>query len=56
MALPLDDVEAVSTFDADGRVLAEDLISSLDVPGHDNSSMDGYALRCADLQQPMCCK
>ena len=47
-ALPLSAPEAVSTFDADGRVLAEDLRSSLDVPGHDNSSMDGYALRCAD--------
>jgi molybdopterin molybdotransferase len=40
--------EAVSTFDADGRVLAQDLLSSLDVPAHDNSSMDGYAVRCAD--------
>ena len=49
MALPLADLETVSTFDADGRVLAEDLISALDVPGHDNSSMDGYAVRSADL-------
>ncbi|MES2941308.1 MAG: gephyrin-like molybdotransferase Glp [Pseudomonadota bacterium] len=40
--------EEVSTFDADGRVLAEDLVSSLDVPAHDNSSMDGYALRSGD--------
>ena len=40
--------ETVSTFDADGRVLAQDLVSSLDVPAHDNSSMDGYALRTAD--------
>ena len=40
--------ESVSTFDADGRVLAQDLRSSLDVPAHDNSSMDGYAVRCAD--------
>ncbi len=42
--------ESVSTFEADGRVLAQDLRSALDVPGHDNSSMDGYALRVADLQ------
>jgi molybdopterin molybdotransferase len=41
--------ESVSTFDADGRVLTQDLRSPLDVPGHDNSSMDGYALRLADL-------
>lgn len=40
--------ETVSTFDADGRVLAQDLVSSLDVPAHDNSSMDGYAVRVAD--------
>lgn len=39
---------SVSTFDADGRVLAQDLTASLDVPAHDNSSMDGYALRCTD--------
>ena len=43
--------EQVSTFDADGRVLAQDVISSLQVPPHDNSSMDGYALRCADVAQ-----
>lgn len=41
--------ESVSTFDADGRVLTQNLRSPLDVPGHDNSSMDGYALRLADL-------
>lgn len=43
------DTEQVSTFDADGRVLAQDLVSALHVPPQDNSSMDGYALRCADL-------
>jgi molybdopterin molybdotransferase len=47
-AAPLPGMEAVSTFDADGRVLAQDLVSSLDVPAHDNSAMDGYALRAAD--------
>ncbi len=47
-AAPLAGVEAVSTFDADGRVLAQDAVSSLNVPAHDNSAMDGYALRCAD--------
>ena len=47
-AAPLPGGEAVSTFDADGRVLAQDLVSSLDVPAHDNSSMDGYAVRAAD--------
>jgi len=32
-----------------GRVLAEDVVSPLDVPGHDNAAMDGYAVRFADL-------
>ena len=50
--MPLANVQTVSTFDADGRVLAQDLVSSLDVPAHDNSSMDGYALRCADWLGP----
>jgi molybdopterin molybdotransferase len=43
--------ELLSTFDADGRVLAQDVISGLQVPPHDNSSMDGYALRCVDVPQ-----
>ena len=47
-ARPLSPAESVSSFDADGRVLAQDVRSSLDVPGHDNSAMDGYAVRCAD--------
>jgi molybdopterin molybdotransferase len=32
-----------------GRVLAQDLISNIDVPAHDNSAMDGYALRGSEL-------
>ena len=43
------DIEQVSTFDADTRVLAQDVVSALQVPPQDNSSMDGYALRCADV-------
>ena len=41
-------MEVISTFDADGRVLAQDLVAGLDVPAHDNSGMDGYALRSSD--------
>jgi len=41
--------EQVPTFEADGRVLAMDVESGLQVPQQDNSSMDGYAVRCADL-------
>jgi molybdopterin molybdotransferase len=40
--------ESVATFDADGRVLAQDLVAALTVPPQDNSAMDGYALRAAD--------
>ena len=40
--------ETVSTFDGLGRVLATEVRSAIDVPGADNSSMDGYALRVAD--------
>jgi molybdopterin molybdotransferase len=50
-ALLLRESEQVATFDADGRVLAQDIISELQVPPNDNSSMDGYALRCADVPQ-----
>jgi molybdopterin molybdotransferase len=48
-AKPLADTDSVSTMNADGRVLAQSLVSALHVPPHDNSSMDGYAVRCADL-------
>ncbi len=48
-AAPLGRTERVSTFDADGRVLAQDAVSALQVPPNDNSSMDGYALRAADV-------
>jgi molybdopterin molybdotransferase len=44
--------ESVATFDADGRVLAQDLVSALTVPPRDNSSMDGYAVRVADCAPP----
>lgn len=44
------ETEFVSTLEADGRYLAEDLISALQVPPHDNSAMDGYAVRVEDLQ------
>ena len=37
------EVEMVDTFDALDRVLAEDVVATLDVPPADNTSMDGYA-------------
>ncbi|MDI9331590.1 MAG: molybdopterin molybdotransferase MoeA [Alphaproteobacteria bacterium] len=51
-AVPLSGVQEVDLHDADGRVLAQDLVAPLQVPPHDNSSMDGYALRCADVPRP----
>ncbi|UXH80876.1 molybdopterin molybdotransferase MoeA [Roseateles amylovorans] len=41
--------ESVVTALALGRVLAEDVLSPLDVPPRDNSAMDGYAMRVADV-------
>jgi molybdopterin molybdotransferase len=46
------EVDQVSTFHGLGRVLAGDVTSTLDVPPEDNTSMDGYALRAADVPAP----
>ncbi len=46
---PVTTVERVHIRAALGRVLAETIHSPLDVPGHDNSAMDGWAVRFADL-------
>lgn len=42
-------VESLALRSALGRVLARDIVSPIAVPSHDNSAMDGYALRSADL-------
>ncbi|VXC59197.1 gephyrin-like molybdotransferase Glp [Pseudomonas sp. 8O] len=47
-AAPIEQVEQVELAEADGRVLAEPLIATLDLPPWANSAMDGYALRLAD--------
>lgn len=47
-ASPILDQEVVTLADADGRVLAGALTSTLDLPPWPNSAMDGYALRVAD--------
>ncbi|MDT7835525.1 molybdopterin molybdotransferase MoeA [Aquabacterium sp. OR-4] len=41
--------EKLATFDALGRVLARPVVSALDVPPADNTSMDGYVMRAADV-------
>ncbi len=51
-AQPLTDADAVESIDtlvAHGRVLARSVSSTIDVPPMDNTSMDGYALRVADV-------
>jgi len=47
---PVTATERLSVRAALGRVLAEDVVSPLNVPAHDNSAMDGYAVRFADLK------
>jgi len=46
---PVTGIARVPIRSALGRVLAEDILSPVDVPGHTNSAMDGWALRCEDL-------
>ena len=43
------EVEQVPTLEASGRVLARALASTMDVPPMDNSAMDGYAMRAAEV-------
>ncbi|HEX8151783.1 MAG TPA: gephyrin-like molybdotransferase Glp [Thermoanaerobaculia bacterium] len=47
--IPLLDAEEVSLLDALGRVLREDVVAPHDIPEGDNSAMDGYAVRAADV-------
>ena len=47
---PVTGIERVATRSALGRVLAEDIVPAIDVPAHDNSAMDGYAVRAEDLK------
>jgi molybdopterin molybdotransferase len=47
---PVTAVERLHLRAALGRVLAQQIRSSIDVPSHDNSAMDGYAVRFADLE------
>jgi molybdopterin molybdotransferase len=46
---PISGTEQVALRSALGRILARDITSPFNVPAHDNSAMDGYALRGADL-------
>jgi molybdopterin molybdotransferase len=46
---PISQTERVPLRQSLGRVLAEDIVPSINVPAHDNSAMDGYALRFSDM-------
>lgn len=48
-AVPPTATQTVPTLEALGRVLAQDVRATIDVPGADNAQMDGYAVRCADF-------
>jgi molybdopterin molybdotransferase len=52
-ATPVSEVEEVPTMQATGRVLARAQRSTMDVPPMDNSAMDGYAVRSADLRSTL---
>ena len=47
--MPVLESEQIELEEALGRVLAEDVISNINVPPNDNSAMDGYAMRFEDL-------
>jgi len=51
-ARPVTEIEEAPTLEATGRVLARAQASTMDVPPMDNSAMDGYALRLADVTAP----
>ncbi len=46
---PIIDSEKVNLYDALGRVLAESVMSPIDLPYHNNASMDGYAVASSDI-------
>ena len=50
-AVPVEGMETVPLLYSTHRVLAEDIVSPIAVPGWDNSQMDGYAVRAAELAE-----
>jgi molybdopterin molybdotransferase len=51
---PIAETERLPIRETRGRVLAEDIVPAINVPAHDNSAMDGYAVRFSDLEaQPL---
>src|SRR5436190_18966413 len=50
---PISEDEKVPVRKALGRVLAEEIVPRIHVPAHDNSAIDGHAVRLADIAQPL---
>ena len=50
---PVLETETVAIKHALGRILSNAIISDMNVPGHDNSAMDGFAFRHAEVSQPL---
>jgi molybdopterin molybdotransferase len=50
---PVSEAESLPVRDCLGRVLAQDIVPAINVPAHDNSAMDGYAVRFAELEEPL---
>jgi molybdopterin molybdotransferase len=46
---PVQDIETVALTEADGRILARDILATLPLPPFTNSAVDGYAVRSGDL-------
>jgi molybdopterin molybdotransferase len=49
--VPVTQTETVAVRDSLQRVLAQEIVPQINVPGHDNSAMDGYAVRSSDLKE-----
>ncbi|HYL89472.1 MAG TPA: gephyrin-like molybdotransferase Glp [Burkholderiales bacterium] len=50
---PITDSEKMPVRAALGRILAQEIVPAINVPSHDNSAMDGYAVRFADIDKPL---
>ena len=50
---PISESEKIPTKEALERILAEDIVPRINVPAHDNSAMDGYAIRFSDVEKPL---
>lgn len=50
---PITETQTLAIRAALGRVLAQEIVPSINVPSHDNSAMDGYAVRFADVEKPL---